>query len=117
MKTCANCGGTGPADARFCSRCGAPLDGGDAAVEECKILLWRGYTKSEFTALAGGGIVFLRSRPFRWRKDGAPPAEEPYVAAHSELVRSLEEDGWIRSGQGDEWYALALTRGLETFEP
>jgi hypothetical protein len=117
VKTCANCGGTEPAEARFCSRCGAPLVGGDVAVEQCEIRLWRGYTRSEFTALAGERTVVSRSRPFRWRKDGAPPHEEPYVTTHAELVRSLEEDGWVRSGQGDDWYALSLTRGLETSEP
>ena len=77
-------------------------------------MLWRGYTKSEFAALAGEDTVVLRSPPFRWRKDAAPPEEEPYVTAHAELVGSLQEDGWVRSDQGDEWYALSLTRGLVT---
>ena len=80
-------------------------------------MLWRGYTKSDFAALADGGTVVSRSTPFRWRKDAGPPEEEPYVTAHAKLVRSLEEDGWVRSDRGTEWYALALRRGLETSEP
>jgi zinc-ribbon domain len=116
LPACANCGAAAPADARFCSRCGAPLDD-ESGVEGCEIVLWRGYTTSEFTAVGrSGGDVVLRSRPFRWRKDAAPPEEEPYVSAHAELVRRLTGDGWVRSGRGDDWYSLAFTRGLRANE-
>jgi hypothetical protein len=79
--------------------------------EECDIALWRGYVKSEFTAVRrSDGVVVARSRAFGWRRDADPPREEPYASAHAELVRALGEEGWADSGRGEAWYALAFTR-------
>jgi hypothetical protein len=111
MRRCSNCGATPPEDARFCPRCGAPLGADDALIESCEILLWRGYTRSEFIAVCGQDAEILsRSRPFRWRKDEPPPEEEPYLSAHAALVESLVDQGWAVSDEPDEWYALSFTR-------
>lgn len=90
--------------------CGAPLPRSAGGGETCEIVLWRGYTKSEFVAVGAGGETLARSEQFRWRRDAEPPAEEPYLAAHAELVASLLADGWERSDDGEEWYAARFAR-------
>jgi zinc-ribbon domain len=113
VRRCSNCGATPPADARFCSRCGAPLGSEDAQLESCEIVLWRGYTSSEFIAVSVEDEILSRSRPFRWRKQAPPPEEEPYLSAHAALVESLVDEGWAVCDEPGDWYELSLTRPLD----
>jgi hypothetical protein len=81
----------------------------------CRIVLWRGYVKSEFhakvTTAEGQKLTVFASPSFRWRKPEPPPREAPEIArAHSTLVEELGAAGWVATGNGDEWYSLEFER-------
>jgi hypothetical protein len=81
----------------------------------CRIVLWRGYVKSEFhakvTTAEGQKLTVFASPSFRWRKPEPPPCDTPEIArAHSALVDELRAAGWVATGNGDEWYSLEFER-------
>lgn len=82
-------------------------------VETCRIVLWRGYATSAFYARAADDptetSIGEPSSSFRWRSQTAPDTPDARLA-HRELVSRLQEDGWVETGQGGEWYATELAR-------
>ena len=78
--------------------------------QECEVRWWRGYVKSQFSAVAteaGGAEAVVASSPyFRWHKS-SPPQESPAAAAALRaLVETLEREGWTIAGRGEEWFAV-----------
>jgi hypothetical protein len=83
---------------------------------ECEIRWWRGYVKSQFTAVAtkaDGAEATVASSPyFRWHKT-VPPQESPSAAAAlGALVETLEREGWTVAGRGEEWFAFRFRTEL-----
>lgn len=121
--TCFNCGGELPAGARFCPSCGAPVGGTTPPAtpprpgtswELCEIACWRGYLKADFYArrLGQNGEELARSRMFRWRRDGPPPREGKFLAAHEGLAAKLRDAGWEPVGEPHPWYAQRFRRQI-----
>lgn len=84
--------------------------------QECEVRWWRGYVKSQFSAVAtdeDGAEASVASSPyFRWRT-GSPPQESPAAAAALRaLVESLESEGWTVAGRGEEWFAVRFRTEL-----
>jgi hypothetical protein len=83
---------------------------------ECEVRWWRGYLKSQFTAVAtkaDGAEATVASSPyFRWHKS-VPPQESPSAAAALRaLVETLEREGWTVAGRGEEWFAFRFRTEL-----
>jgi hypothetical protein len=84
--------------------------------QECEVRWWRGYVKSQFTAVAteaDGAEATIASSPyFHWHKS-SPPQESPSAAAALRaLVETLEREGWTVAGRGDEWFAIRFRTEL-----
>lgn len=84
--------------------------------ETCEVRWWRGYFKSQFTAVAtaadGTEAIIASSPYFRWRTS-EPPEESPVTAAAFRmLVQTLEREGWMSAGRGEEWFAVRFEREL-----
>jgi hypothetical protein len=79
-------------------------------IEECTVGWWRGYVKSQFTAVGADGALIASSPYFRWRRADAPPEAPPATDALSELVRQLQLDGWTVTGRQKEWFELRFAR-------
>ena len=82
-------------------------------LETCRIELSRGDVASLFFARGDDhgklAAVCEPSTSFRWRGRTAPDSPEARLA-HYELVARLKADGWAKTGDGDEWYAVEFTR-------
>jgi hypothetical protein len=88
-------------------------DGGSAKrIRECEIHSWRGYVMSEFFAIEvspdGSRATIATSPSFRWRKRDVPRETPEAAAALRALVETLECEGWIVAGRGEEWFGLRL---------
>jgi hypothetical protein len=81
-------------------------------VRTCRIERWRGYRTSRFYVATADGFL-LESKPFRWRDASTPPEAEAARAAYDWLVARLEARGWMRSGDGEPWYATTFTLMVE----
>jgi hypothetical protein len=99
----------------------APERGGasselDVPVETCAIHWWHGARRGGFEARAvrpnGSEYVFARSTMVRTDGPGDPAPGGTIEAAHKELVRRLERDGWEPTGTGASWYATSFRRPL-----
>ncbi len=99
----------------------APAGGGtpselDGPVETCAIHWWHGARRGGFEARAvrpnGSEYVIARSTMVRTEGPGDPAAGGTIGAAHEELVRRLEHDGWEPTGTGASWYATSFRRPL-----
>src|SRR4051812_6492323 len=77
--------------------------------EYCRIERWRGYVASSFYVRLPDRTV-LESHPFRWRRSAAPPHNGSARAAYEELVARLEQAGWLRHGDGTDWFATTFMR-------
>jgi hypothetical protein len=71
--------------------------------------------KSQFYAEvmpSGGQTPFAlgQSRWFRWRETDTQTPRPDIVAARDQLLKALSIDGWVRIGQGAEWYSDRLER-------
>ena len=85
----------------------------------CEIRVFRGYVKAQFYAEvrpADGKAPYASgtSQWFRSRGVDAPTAEPGIVAARDQLLDVLAADGWVRVGQGAEWYSDRLERRIRT---
>jgi hypothetical protein len=47
---------------------------------------------------------------FRWRETDTQATRPDIVAARDQLLKVLAADGWVRVGQGSEWYSDRLER-------
>jgi hypothetical protein len=114
-RECLSCEAELPVGAAFCPACGASQDGG--LWEECEIAWWRGYVKGELVAVVPaehGYRVIARSGPFRWlRKAPQPPKRKRVLARLSALTGLLEQEGWVRDGEGAVWCSYRFYRELE----
>lgn len=86
-----------------------------ALATTCEIRVFRGYVKSQFYAEvmpSGGQTPFAlgQSRWFRWRETDTQTPRPDIVAARDQLLKALSIDGWVRIGQGAEWYSDRLER-------
>jgi HYR domain-containing protein len=94
----------------------APLPDPAAAVDplECEIALWQGYRKWQFYARAlneeGKELMLGESPAFRLGSAEDAEAGPPVLAAHEELLRRLQADGWKVTGANGTWYSLRLRR-------
>ena len=83
---------------------------------ECEIHSWRGYVMSEFFAVEvnsdGSRATIATSPRFRWRTRDAPRKTPEAVAALKALVTTLQREGWIVAGHGEEWFGLRLRTSL-----
>jgi Domain of unknown function (DUF4115) len=108
--TCSSCGATGLPTAGSCLVCGALLGPEpDAARDRCRMMWWRGYTRSTFYVTLPGGTL-LESAPFAWRGAAAPPENQAVRSAYETLVERLLAGGWEREGQGAIWYETHFVR-------
>jgi hypothetical protein len=88
-------------------------------VESCEIVVWRGYVKSAFRAVAGGsqGARTIAESPM-FRARGPTVEETPgAVAAHALLVDRLVAEGWKPRERGPEWFSRNFTRQPEPPAP
>lgn len=81
----------------------------------CEIRVFRGYVKSQFYAQVmprdGMTPYAAGTSPwFRWRNADPPTPEPGIVAARDQLLEVLAADGWVRVGQGAEWYSDRMER-------
>lgn len=86
-----------------------------ALAPTCEIRVFRGYVKSQFYAAVaasdGRSPYAAGTSPwFRWRDTAAPSPEPDIVGARDQLLKVLAADGWVRVGQGAEWYSDRLER-------
>ena len=86
-----------------------------AGWEFCEIDWWRGYFKSHFFAKAttpGEADYVVRESPmFRWRGNGIPEATPASIAAHKQLIESLQTEGWEDDpGTASTWYGQTFRR-------
>lgn len=88
-------------------------EGWEPRLETCRIVLWRGYVTSAFTARTThdhrGVVVAQPSASFRSRSATAPDTPETR-SAHADVVSRLEADGWVQAGQGAAWYETEFAR-------
>lgn len=85
----------------------------------CEIRLFRGYVKSQFYAEvtpAEGRTSYAAAASdwFRWRRADRPTPEPAVVEARDRLLDTLAADGWVRVGQGAEWFSDRLERRAVT---
>jgi hypothetical protein len=97
------------------SRTVSPARREQALATTCEIRVFRGYVKSQFYAevmLSDGQTPYAvgQSQWFRWREADAPTPGPDIVAARDQLLNVLAADGWVRIGQGAEWYSDRLER-------
>ncbi len=97
----------------------SPTRQGKGPATTCEIRVFRGYLKSQFYAEVrpfDGKTPYAAgtSQWFRWRNVDAPTAEPGIVAARDQLLNVLAADGWVRVGQGAEWYSDRLERRVRT---
>jgi hypothetical protein len=81
--------------------------------KRCAINWWRGYVRSQFLASeagASGAMVVAESPPFRWRSSKPPPETEEVVAAHRQLISTLNDLGWEAVGFGPAWFEVEFHR-------
>ncbi len=86
-----------------------------ALATTCEIRVFRGYVKSQFYAAvmpSGGQTPFAvgQSGWFRWRQTDTQTPRPDIVGARDQLLKVLGADGWVRIGQGAEWYSDRLER-------
>jgi hypothetical protein len=81
--------------------------------KRCAINWWRGYVRSQFLASEAGvsaAMVVAESPPFRWRSSKQPPETEEVVAAHRQLIATLNDLGWEVVGFGPAWFEVEFQR-------
>jgi hypothetical protein len=82
------------------------------SAESCRIERWRGYLASSFYVRLPDQTV-LESPSFRWRHRAPPPDAGAARAAYDELAGRLQATGWMRDGDGADWFATVFTRLAE----
>jgi hypothetical protein len=105
-----------------------PLEAGETAAAPaqpaaeltCQILFWRGYVKSGFYARVfsqdGEPLSIHESPYFRSKGNGIPEPTGEALAAHVELCRHLERDGWRLVGTGQAWFEQSFRQSVTDVE-
>jgi hypothetical protein len=83
-------------------------------IDECEIVVWRGFRKSHFYAapVVDDGVVAigLYTSPLFRARGGELQETDEAVAAYDELVAKLERDDWELVDTGEAWYAGRFRR-------